>query len=74
METAYLNCPREMLFVDGYKVERPTLPKDAKNTEDAFLFKVDILAVEDEKALVSLPREMARENMKTALVDMIYLN
>ena len=74
METAYLNCPREMLFVDGYKVERPILPEYAKSTEDAFQFKVDVLAVENEKALVSLPREMTQESMKTALVDLIYLN
>jgi hypothetical protein len=73
METAYLNCPREMLFVDGFKVERPTLPEYANMTEDAFQFKVDILAVENERALVSLPRVMTRGNSATAMVDMRYL-
>ena len=74
METAYLKCPREMLLVDGYKLERPVLPDKAMSTEDAFQFKVDVLAVEDDKAIVSLPRVMANEITKTAKVDMIYLN
>ena len=74
METAHLNCPREMLFVDGCKVERPVLPGNASNIEDAFQFKVDILAVENDRALVSLPRVMDQGTMGTALVDMIYLN
>ena len=74
METAYLLCPREMLFVDGFKVERPTLPEESNMTEDVFQFKVDILAVENEKALVSLPRVMTRGILRTAVVDIRYLN
>jgi hypothetical protein len=74
MELAYLNCPRELLFVNDQKVERPILPGYEANTEDAFQFKVDVLAIDGERALISLPKTMAKEPMQTAMVEMKYLN
>ena len=73
MEKATLSCPRETLFVNQLLVERPTLP-GYQPIKNAFEIQVDVLGIQDEKALVRLPEMMARGDKNTALVNIKYLN
>lgn len=72
MEQATLYCPREKLFMNQLLVYRPVLPGRSKSANNIEV-QVDILAVQDEQALVRLPNLMAHGDNNTALIDIKYL-
>lgn len=75
MERALITCPNESFFLSNLLVSKPTLPsRKNRNEKKTSVVEVEVLAVFDEKALIKLPRIMAREDNETALINVQYLD
>ena len=73
MERATLFCPRQKVFFKDLLVERYILPAEGQSLSKVGRLKVKILEVIGEKALILLPKKMAKGEQDTVLIDMKYI-
>ena len=73
MEKAIVYCPRQKIFFKNLFVERYIVPAEEFLLSRKSKLEVNILEVVGEKALVLLPKRMAKGERKTILIDMNYI-
>ncbi len=74
MEKATIYCPRQKVFFKNLLVESYILPAQEFVLSNTSKLKVNVLEVVGEKALVLLPRKIAKGEHNTALIDLKYID
>ncbi|MBT4375970.1 hypothetical protein HOD29_01200 [archaeon] len=65
--------PKERVFINEFLMYESVLPGKYMPNKSKLEVQVDILEINDNRALISLPN-IATGEQETALIDMIYLN
>lgn len=73
MKKAIVYCPKQKVFFKDLLVERYILPAQEFVLSKTSKLELNVLEVVGDKALVLLPRKMARKEQNTALINLDYL-